>query len=212
MFDEHHYVPILKGRAGEYGALGEADERVRGSMTPLIEIAPVPWDFEDEQPAKSTAAHVAPAAQHLENAWGIERRLFLDAGLLAPDDLIDGRHPLGVVLDAARDHGLLTVPVWGPKRGLPYIEAVRQAVASDERGACLRLESEDLEEPEELAADVAAALEQVGVSEADVDLVIDLGPVAAEHRWTGATVRLAHRAAQRRRVAQPDACVLILPA
>jgi hypothetical protein len=53
------------------------------------------------------------------------------------------------------------------------------------------LVGEDLEEPEELPevveAEVLAALD---LGAEDVDLVLDLGSISPEQRWTGATVRL----------------------
>ncbi|MDX6699475.1 MAG: hypothetical protein QOE65_2872 [Solirubrobacteraceae bacterium] len=190
MFDAAHYVPVLKGRAGEFAALREADERVRSSLTPLIEIPPVPWDFEAERPAKNTGDHVAGIAEALRGAWGIERRLFLDAALLASEDLIEGRHPLAHVVESTRGLGVLVVPVWGLERGTPYLDAVRDAIASDERGACLRLESDDLEEPEDMPERIRGALNAVGLGPSDTDLIVDLGAITAEQRWTGATARL----------------------
>lgn len=191
MFDEYHYVPVLKGKQGEYGALAEADDRVRSSITPLIEIPSVPYDFAAEEPAKSAQAHVGEVAKKIERCWGGERRFFLDAGLLAEEDQIDGRHPLAVVLDDARELGLQAVPVTGVARSESYDAAVEGAVSADQRGICLRLVGEDLEEPEELPevveAEVMAAL---GLKTGEVDLVLDLGSISAEQRWTGATVRL----------------------
>jgi len=190
MFDEYHYVPVLKGRQGEYGALAEADDRVRSNITPLLEIPPIPWDFEAEAPAKSTAAHVADVAGRIERSWGEDRRIFLDAGLLSDEDLVEGRHPLALVIESSRAAGLTVVPVTGLARGDAYDAAVAESLATDGRGVCLRLESEDIEEPEDLPRVLGELLAPLGLAQGDVDLVLDLGPISAEQRWTGATVRL----------------------
>ena len=48
-FNHTHYVPTLKGRAGEYGALQAMTAEVKAALTPLIEIPPIPWDFDNVQ-------------------------------------------------------------------------------------------------------------------------------------------------------------------
>jgi hypothetical protein len=190
MFDQRHYVPVLKGRAGELGALREADERVRGSMTPLIEIPPVPWDFESEQPAKEPREHVGAFSRALGRALTGERRFFLDGNLLSDQDLIGGRHPLAVALDSARSDDLRAVPVTGRARGEAYDRAVSEAIAADNRGACLRMDADDLQEPDDLEEMLTTVLARLDLTARDVDLVLDLGAVSADQRWTAATVRL----------------------
>ena len=47
------YVPVLKGKEGEYGALEELSIDVRSHVMPLIEIPDVPYDYANDSPAKS---------------------------------------------------------------------------------------------------------------------------------------------------------------
>jgi len=58
MFSHNHYVPILKGRDGEYGALQTLASNVRVALTPLLELPPIPWDYEEEAPAKTIDQHL----------------------------------------------------------------------------------------------------------------------------------------------------------
>lgn len=190
MFDEGHYVPVLKGLAGEYKALREADGRVRASVTPLIEIPAVGWDFDTDAPAKTPAAHVAAVAKNIKDSWGADRRAFIDAGLLNAEDLADGHHPLQAALDAARSLGLLMVPVTGTGRGAAYDAAVAHAAFEDRRGICLRLSGRDFEDPDDLPEVIAGVHTPLGLGPADVDLVLDLGPTASAGGLAAATVRL----------------------
>lgn len=191
MFDEYHYVPVLKGKQGEYGALAETDERVRSNITPLIEIPSIPYDFAAEEPARSAQEHVGDVAKKIERCWGGAERFFLDAGFLAEEDQINGRHPLAVVLEDARELDLQAVPVTGIARAESYDAAVKEAASIDQRGICLRLAGEDLEEPEELPEVIEAEIfTALGLAAGDVDLVLDLGAISAEQQWTGATIRL----------------------
>ena len=48
MFDYNkHYVPNLKGRQGEYGALETLSLAIKRRLTPLIEIPPIPLNFKE---------------------------------------------------------------------------------------------------------------------------------------------------------------------
>lgn len=190
MFHEGHYVPVLKGLQGEYRALREADARVRGRVTPLIEIPQVDWDFDVEAPAKTPAAHVAAVAKNIKGSWGVDRRALLDGGLLGPAASVDGRHPLRAVMDAARELGLLLVPVTGTGRGAAYDAAVANAVAEDGRGACVRITGVDLEDPDGIGDLVSGVHSPLGLGTGDVDLVIDLGATTSGGGLAMATVRL----------------------
>jgi Beta protein len=190
MFDESHYVPVLKGLAGEYKALREADGRVRAGVTPLIEVPAVGWNFATETEAKTPGEHVAGVARSLFGSWGPERRVFVDAGLLNPADLVDGHHPLQTVLDAGRELGLLIIPVTGAERGQAYDAAVVRAVGQDRRGVCLRLTGADLEDPDAIGGVLAGVRGPLGLSVSDIDLVVDLGAMGAGGGLAVATVRM----------------------
>lgn len=144
MFDYKHYVPILKGKEAEYGALQALASEVKAGLTPLIEPPPVPWDFENERPAKTTAQHLAGVGKKLATSWGTERPLFLDlCWIPEPDD--EEEHPISAVLDDARSNGVKVIPVTGIARGRPYQEAIKKALAEDRLGICFRLDPEDFD-------------------------------------------------------------------
>jgi hypothetical protein len=64
------YVPVLKGKEGEYGALEELSADVRRRLMPLIEIPDIPYDYANESPAKSLDQHVVGIAERLQRCWG----------------------------------------------------------------------------------------------------------------------------------------------
>lgn len=61
--DHTHYVPILKGKEGEYGALKELSSKIKSKLVPLIEVIAVPWDFDNEVPAKAIDDHLEMVAE-----------------------------------------------------------------------------------------------------------------------------------------------------
>ena len=78
MIDHMHYVPILKGRYGEYGALHAMSADDKETITPVVEIPPIPWDFKNDQPAKTIDQHLLKVDSNLERSWGIDRALYVD--------------------------------------------------------------------------------------------------------------------------------------
>ena len=59
MFDHTLYLPILKGRLGEYGALREMSPEVKAKVIPVIEIPPIPWNFADDEPSVTIDRHLS---------------------------------------------------------------------------------------------------------------------------------------------------------
>jgi hypothetical protein len=179
-FNHTHYVPILKGRAGEYGALQAMTAEVKAALTPLIEIPPIAWDFDDDQPAKTIDQHLEKVNPKISQSWGAERPAFLDLLWIAPDErMASGEHPLTYVFTTARRKGLQIIPVTGLVRDADYQSSCRDVIAQDRRGVCVRLQREDFEESDDLAAQVAGLLDALGLSPGEADLMLDLRAVGA---------------------------------
>src|SRR5690348_12161441 len=104
MFDHRHYVPILKGRQGEYGALETLNLRTKNSLTPLIEIPPIPWDWTEDQPLKTIDGHLAKIATTFEKSIGGGRSFFVDL-LWIPESerMEDGTLPLDWIFRTSRE-------------------------------------------------------------------------------------------------------------
>ena len=176
MFDHNHYVPILRGKLGEYGALSELPAGVRDRLTPLIEIPPVPIDWDTDGPSKTISEHVRSVPNRLESSWGVQRRVFVDLPWLAPDGmLVSGSHPLAWVTQEARQRDCHAVPVTAIDRDDAYQQAVQYLVQQEpSAGCCLRLQAEAFRQRGGFASAIESLLETLGTSPETVDLVIDL--------------------------------------
>jgi hypothetical protein len=188
-FNHTHYVPILKGRAGEYGALQEMTPEVKAGLTPLIEVPPIPWDFALDEPDKTIDQHLERLSSKIVQSWGVERPLFLDFLWIPPDErMANGDHPLAHVFGTARGEGLQLIPVTDLVRGEGYQSSCRDVIEEDARGVCIRLQKEDFEESGDLSAQVADLLQALGVPASEADLVLDLRSLAPNE---GSTLRAA---------------------
>ena len=181
MFGRDHYVPILKGREGEYGALQTLTPSTRQALTPLIEIPPIPWDFADEKPAKTVDQHLKKVWQKTGRAWG-SHSLFVDL-LWIPDSehMADGSHPLCHVFQALRGRSVEAIPVADLLRGDEYLRACRAIVEQDGRGVCVRIQREDFADFDDLGETVRRTLNEVGSTVQNSDLIFDLRTFA---QWT----------------------------
>ena len=173
MAEHQHYVPFLKGRKGEFNALAGLEDAARGGMTPLIEVAPVPWDFASERPAKTLEAHLQPFAANVATSWGTARPVFIDLTWIAEDTLASGVHPVTSVLEELGRNDVQAIPVTGMGRSDLSIAAIRDVIAKDDRGVCLRLERDDLRSIGALEAELEMACRDLNTAPGNVDLILD---------------------------------------
>lgn len=163
----------MRGRQGEFNALAALDTEARGQITPLLEVPPVAWDFEAEEPAKSLEEHLAPLADKIATAWGNTRHVFVDLAWIPGDEMADGSPLLTYVMGALRSADVAAIPVTGLERPTLFSEAARDTVDQDRRGVCLRLEPEDLRRINLLPGKLERACADLGVGPGDVDLILD---------------------------------------
>lgn len=185
MFDQQHYVPILKWRQGEYLALERSKDSIKNWITPFFEIPLEQWDFEKEEPAKSLDEHLKNFGKRLKKSWG-ERRCFVDSPFLDGSAVMDdSTHHLSRIFALARANNCKAVPVFGLSKSDEYLTAVADIVSEDSRGACVRLTPEDFEAP--LATSLQKLLAKLKIAPEDVDVIID----SAEDVLASATAQAA---------------------
>lgn len=175
MFGSDHYVPLMKGKPGEYSALREASKDVRANFTPLVELPPVP------SKAETVVGHVATQAQAILHSCAQGGRLFLDTGRLPVQAEMDnGRHPLPWIATRVESSGIEVVPVLNGLDNLRSESAVLTVNEQQGTGACLRLRDRDLfAEPDDLQLRMEECLRRLNVDPSGVDLIIDQGEIVS---------------------------------
>lgn len=179
MFDPKHYVPILQAKRGELTALRELPAATLASMTPLLEVPPVAWDWAEDGPAKSLDAHLTATAAAIRRGWTGNAVLYVDQttdAIELSERLANNDHPYATLLGHLRQSGVHVIPVTGPDRDAAYDTAVRNAAAEDHQGACIRVGIDQFNFLTDAAA-IAALLAAINLPRASVDLVIDLANV-----------------------------------
>lgn len=181
-FDHRHYVPVLKGKRGEFDGLERLESEARPLVTPLLEVAPIPWDYAEDRVAKTVDDHLAGTTRQLVRAWGPGEPIFVDLRFIDDGErLANGTHPVVAVFGELNAAGVEGVPATSLDADGDFQDAVRSIENEYQNGVCVRLAPDDLVDLAALAAGLAALLERLKVTHDQCDLVVDLGEVPAEN-------------------------------
>jgi hypothetical protein len=179
MFDNNHYVPILKWKRGERTALSELDPTHKKIMTPLIEIQPVPFDHPNGKFSKTLDEHLSGLGNQVKDSWNEDTGIFVDLNTLYEngdfeEELLEsGQHPIEYAMDDVESNGIKAIPVTGIYRHDSFHAAIKATSKKHNRGLCLRLEESDISDIESLRVDIDRLLEFHQVEVSNVDLIID---------------------------------------
>ncbi len=179
MVDYARYVPILKGKEGEYGALKELAIGIKTGIVPLIEVISIPWDFPNDRPKETIDTHLADVAANLLTSWGTKQPVFIDPYWIDESERMnDGRHYVTFIFDDLRLKGVQGIPVTGLRRDADYQLAAQRVIGTDKRGVCIRLDNEDFAELFDLTTSLENLLTTLTVTKENADLLLDFREIA----------------------------------
>lgn len=180
MFTDKHYVPAVKWRKGEYQALEVITAAQKQWVTPLVDVAPIPWDYEEDVAAKTIDEHLAKIPEQMVEAWGTDDPIFVDLSLIDEDEVLaNGRHPVEDLFERLSADGIQLVPVTGLDRGAAYQAAIGATVRRDHRGVAFRLGAEDLGDQGALNSSLAVLQQQFAITSQDADIILDFRAIEA---------------------------------
>jgi hypothetical protein len=173
-FDHTHYVPCLLWKQGEYQAVWQLPIKTRRVFTPMIEVPGIGYDFENETKAKTIDEHLAPFAKRVHEKWG-RQRCFVDLNLIGPNErMATGIHPVRFVFDRLRERLCSAISVTGLDRNNVYQQEIKNVLARDTSGICLRIKIEQAAKGS-LKDELDSLLSRLKVKPESCDLIIDLG-------------------------------------
>ncbi|MFB6578251.1 beta family protein [Streptomyces sp. NPDC056402] len=164
------YVPILKGKVGEFSALEHVTPAVRSCIRPVMELIPDP----DVRDALETFCNRAMDAVPHGTV------LTVDTGALPTARVLEGDvgGPIARLSESLDLRGVLMCPVvrcTDPRDVL--VEAAR-AVVVHQSGVCLRVSvADDILEPLPDHGQIRGLLKVLRLEPEEMDLLIDAGPV-----------------------------------
>src|SRR6266567_2188221 len=168
------YVPVLKGKEGEFAALETLAGDIKRQLMPLIEIPGVPYDYANERPSKSLDEHVAGYADRLRRCWQ-SGPLYIHLPWFGEEERMeDGRVALEAVLAECVNLNVKAVPVVWRASSADYVAAAGRYSAASGTGVCIRLLVEDFKEDIDLDEEVDRLWNGLGGGDKNsLDVIID---------------------------------------
>ena len=190
------YVPILKGKTGEFDALHVDSRLVRDSATPLVEA--------QLKLGRRGVAGTLQIADHLWRALGPKRPFYLDFPRLEGDETIPAKgQPVSVIAhvlaECRSSKGAMdAIPVATTGMRPARTQAISDAAATDRRGVCLRLKRDEFisASKQDLSGTIAGVLGPLGLNAVDIDLMLDLGLVTTGKVTSGGVAQAISRLPQ----------------
>ena len=175
------YVPILKGKEGEFAALETLANDVKEPIIPLIEVPGIPYDYANQRPAKTLEEHVSNVAERLRKCWA-DHPLYLDLPWFEDDERVpNGEVALESVLSDCRRLGVLVIPVVSRNSSPESLAAAGRHAAASRLGACVRLMVEDFEEDIDVEQEIIRLVATFGDRAiGSTDILLDLGDLNYE--------------------------------
>jgi hypothetical protein len=145
-------------------------------MTPLIEVIPPKFMIEKNTIVLKNDSEIRARSRtlidKLRDSWAL-RSTFLDFQHLIG---VYPREAVGLPIRCMGEHAaaldLNVIPVTGLRRGTHYQSSIASIVRTLGKGACIRLEITDLNDPK-LTSKLQKLIKQLGLTPSEMDLIVD---------------------------------------
>lgn len=162
------YLPILRGKKGEYNALKELDVDLKSKSLPLIEIPNIAWDFVKERSATTTIKQIESSVKSIIKSWDKDYQLLIDASLLEED--VTG-YVINKIVSMLHQEGFSPIPVLRVGMDDNYVSGLARKDC-----ICIRICSQDLED-----FDVNTEIERIksilNIGYENIYILLDMGAV-----------------------------------
>jgi len=153
------YVPILRGKEGEFTALQNLDGRFVNETCPLIQFLP-------DTNKKRKGDYLVKITSGLTRAWNFDGNLiYFDVSYLRNTSFIKN------LLNALRDNEINLIPVVHPNSNHRYKELIQNGFLDN--GLCIRTKKA-YATPHNLNTSISGSMKEFNIKESEIDLLIDL--------------------------------------
>lgn len=184
-----HYVPILKWKRAEHGALFELTDAEKNTMLPLIELVmPKPKSRSKDLSFDELYLEVIDIfinqkmlkiPQEILSVWG-QRPIFIDFSLLYSEVK---QKAVNYIMEECERLGLNIIPVFNLSEYDTFKESAIKARRTFQFDLCLRISVDDLSDLEKLNTKLATYLNQENIDEGCTYLIIDLKELDDQYKY-----------------------------
>jgi hypothetical protein len=183
MFDSHHFVPILKWKRAEQGALKELSTKRKKYITPLIQfVMPIPKSSESLEELIVRFENLAPEIpDKIIEIWGSDP-IFIDVSLLFTTPL--KAKSLEVISRRGCECHAKFIPVIHLNDDEAIKKVAYKLAKENGTGFCLRLICTDFSDITKLNQNLATLLSKSGLEEKDIDLLVDIKEIEENGKYS----------------------------
>jgi hypothetical protein len=168
MFNNEHYVPVLKWKKGEQGALSVLPDLYNSKYTPLIEVPFIETDYEKGRLSRSPEKHIENVISSLK---GIKTEFtFIDLEIIEAHKQISDK--LAASVFTSCPSRIKLIPVVSPDSGSVSISIAKLYQTN---GLCYRMKSASFENMNRAISTLNQKLDNPKPE--NVDLVIDFASI-----------------------------------
>lgn len=173
MFNSNHYVPILKWKRAEQGALKGLNEDTKKHITPLLQfVMPKPKADEPLEDLVMRFIEEAPIIPtSIIEIWG-KTPVFIDVSLLFTYEL--KAKTLEIILKGGLDGGGFFIPVIHLRDNEEVKDVAVSFARKNNLGLCLRLVTTDLDDINSLNSALKDFLKSSELEVRNIDLILDI--------------------------------------
>jgi len=173
MFNSKHYVPMLKWKRAEQGALEVLTSENKKNITPVIQFVMPKQKPQDtlEDVVARFKKQLTQIPDRIIEVWGNEP-IFIDFSLLFTTEL--KVESIKSILISGHQKHTIFIPVihLNDEKGIK--DAVCSTIKETKSGLCLRLICTDLSDLPKLNSDIAEFILNYQLKEGDIDLLVDI--------------------------------------
>ena len=178
MFDYTHYVPVLRWKRGERGALKALDPVDKAAMTPLLELLPGYMRSRRSGQSGAAADDLFVVVDQMADCWGLAP-IFVDVAMVS-DTPYRGTTTRNVeqFFEALTARGVHAVPVTRPDRAAKFQDVIRDLAQVLGKGVAMRVPVTTLRAPH-AARGLGDLIRYLGLDLGSVDIIVEYGLVGA---------------------------------
>lgn len=157
------YVPLLKCKAGEFIALSKLSEEIKDEIVPIAELVP--------NSQKKIEEHIHSSIGYIQR-WNKDRLIYIDGYMIQDNDIMIHRKKyMEYIFNELRKEGYKVIPVVSNISNTDYLIQIKNIVAKDNRGLCLRIFcNRDININDE----IERIIPRIDLNLNQIDLIVDL--------------------------------------
>ncbi len=178
MFDHSHYVPVLRWKRGERGALKAVDPVDRATMTPLLEPLPGYMRLPRRSIQSDAQDDLLVVIEQIVDCWGLDP-IFVDLGMVS-DAPFRGTTTRNVerFFRELRAVGVPAIPVIRPSQPTSFRSVIREIAQMLGMGAAIRVPVTSLA-AQSAGRELRALVAYLGLDFESADVIVEYGLVGA---------------------------------